>query len=326
MNLIELYDSLDIPEGNKKVFNSIVVPEYSDFRIAIDVEGNPVLLLSIRDRLKDSSFKNFRFKYLQLEQNVECSVSGNESPHLEVFTVITFRSEDKSFQEYFLRVSETLIRTIGQNSTSLKVVDSLKKFVDVFSVLTDVPKKTIQGLWAELFLIESSKNPSVLLNYWHHIPNEKFDFNAGIERVEVKSSSTFERKHFFTSDQLNSPIDTQILIASVFIRQSNTGKNIQHLLDSIIEKVGNNIELVDKLNVIVCNTLGNSLEHSFGLKIDYDIAKQSLQFYRHQDIDKIEEVNIPDNVSEVRYSSDLSSVAAVNLADFNFSNILFGAL
>lgn len=78
MNLIELYDTLSIPENDTKVFNAIAIPEYPEFRIAIDFEGNAVLLLSVTKRIKDISLKNFRLKYLQLEQilNVKFQKTG----------------------------------------------------------------------------------------------------------------------------------------------------------------------------------------------------------------------------------------------------------
>jgi hypothetical protein len=326
MNLIDLYDSLSLPENDVKVFNAIPIPEYPNFRVAIDFEGNAVLLLSVSKRIKDLSLKNFRLKYLQLEQNIECKIYESDSFKLQTFTVITFRCSDRNLQEYFLRISESLVKTVGQNPTQQQVIDSLKKFVEVFKTLTDSPTNTVNGLWAELFLIENSTNPKELINYWHNIPEEKFDFNAGTERIEVKSSSTFERKHIFSAEQLNPPTDTQVLIASIFLKQHNSGNSIQHLIDRISEKIDYEFETVEKLNTIVFRTLGSSLEHSIGVKFDYEIAQQSLRFYRYQDIDKIEEVHIPNNVSEVKYKSDLTSIKAIELNKLKERKGLFNAI
>ena len=74
MSLIQLYDTLSFPENDNNVFNAIAIPEFPDFRIAIDAEGNAILLLSVMKRIKDISLKNFRLKYLQLEQNIECKI------------------------------------------------------------------------------------------------------------------------------------------------------------------------------------------------------------------------------------------------------------
>jgi hypothetical protein len=326
MNLINLYDTLSLPENDNKVFNAIPIPEFPNFRIAMDFEGNAVLLLSVSKRIKDLSLKNFRLKYLQLEQNLECRIYENDSFKLQTFTVVTFRCSDRNLQEYFLKISETLVSTIGQKPTQQQVIESLKKFVEVFKTLTDSPTNTINGLWAELFLIENSSNPKSIINYWHNLPEEKFDFNAGVERIEVKSSSNFERKHIFSAEQLNPPSDSQVLIASIFLKQHNSGMNIQQLLESISKKVNYDFETADKLNSIVFRTLGSSLEHSIGIKFDYAIALQSLQFYRHQDIDKIEEIHIGNNVSEVKYKSDLTKISPVEVEKLKDKQILFNAL
>lgn len=327
MNLIELYDSLAFPEeGNEKTFNAIPIPEYPSFRIAIDVEGNPVLLLSVANAVKNIALKNFRLKYLQLEQNIECKISENGKSSFQTFTVITFTSADRNLQEYFLRISETLVKTLSNKPTQQQVIESLNKFVEVFRALTDTPTNTVHGLWTELFLIENSANPKTLLNYWHNIPEEKFDFNSGEEKIEVKSNSNFERLHTFSSEQLNPPTGTQVLIASIFIRQNNTGQSIQQLVDSIATKVQHDIDLADKLNNIVCKTLGNSLEQSIRIKFDYNLAKDSLQFYNHLDISKIEEVNIPNEVSEVRYKSDLSSLSPIDTTTLKQNGNLFSSI
>lgn len=326
MNLIELYDSLSFPDGDEKVFNAIQVPEYSNFRIAIDIEGNPIILLSVSNAINNIALKNFRLKYLQLEQNIECKISENGKSSFQKFTVITFTSTDRNLQEYFLRISETLIKTLSNKPTQQQVIESLNKFVEVFRALTDTPTNTVHGLWTELFVIDNSKNPQTLLNYWHNIPEEKFDFNSGEEKIEVKSNSNFEREHTFSSEQLNPPTATQVLVASIFVRQNNAGQNIQQLVDSITIKVNNNFDLVDKLNNIVCKTLGNSLEQSIKIKFDYNIARDSLLFYRHQDISKIEEVHIPNEVSEVRYKSNLTELNSVNPENLLNPQVLFSSI
>jgi hypothetical protein len=326
MKLIELFDTLTFPEGNERFFNAIQIQDYPNFRIAVDIEGNPIILLSVVNVVRDLSLKNFRLKYLLLEQNIECKITENGKSSLQTFTVIKFMSNDRNLQEYFLRISETLIQTLSNKTTQTQIIDTLNKFVEVFRALTDTPTNTVHGLWSELFLIDNSANVNLLLNYWHSLPEEKFDFNSGLEKIEVKSNSNFERIHTFSSEQLNPPPGTQVLIASVFVRQSSTGKNIQQLVDSITSKIQYNIDLTYKLNNIVCMTLGNSLEQAISIKFDYNIAKESLQFYRHQDVSKIEEIYIPDEVSAVKFTSDLITTKSINPKEIKMSGLLFGAL
>lgn len=326
MNLIELFNELDLPNGRENIFNASRIPDFPNFRIAINFEGYPVILFSVANAIKNIALKNFRLKYLQLLQNIECKITENGISSFQTFTVITFTNNDRNLQEYFLKISETLIKSLGIKPTQQQIIDSLNKFIEVFRSLTDTPTNTVHGLWSELFLIENCKNPSILLNYWHQIPEEKFDFNAGSEKIEVKSSSVFERIHTFSSEQLHPPVNTQVFIASIFVRQSNNGLNIQQLIDSIITKIQFNIELSDKLNNIVCKTLGNSLEQSIIIKFDHNIAKESLRFYRHQEIMKIEKIYIPSEITEVRYKSDLTALSPIDINKIVKNGQLYGSL
>jgi Putative PD-(D/E)XK family member, (DUF4420) len=327
MNLIELYDILSIPnEGNEKTFNALPIPNYPDCRIGIDFQGNPVLLLSVINPVRDISSKNFRLKHLQLTQNLECKISENGKTTFQTFTVLTFTNADRLLQEYFLRVSESLIKLFQKRPAQEKVVEAINRFIEVFRLLGDIPRNTIHGLWSELFLIENSIDPKILLNYWHNIPEERFDFNAGAEKVEVKSNSNFERIHTFSAEQLNPSSNSQAIIASIFIKQSSSGLSIQQLVDNICNKITEDIELTNKLLCMVSQSLGNSLEQSIHIKFDYTIAKESLKYYRHQDIHKIEKVNIPNEVFEVRYNSDLGEVKPTHLSEVTIDGILFKAL
>ena len=327
MNLIELFDLLYSPEESKgKCFNAVPIPNYENFRIAIDVGGNPILLLSVVEIVKSISLKNFRLQYLQLEQNITCKISENGISGFKTFTVITFLSTDRNLQEYFLRISETLVKTLGAKPSQEQIVISLNKFVEVFRAITDVPTKTVRGLWAELFLIDYSSNPLLLLEYWHNVPEEKFDFNSGKEQIEVKSNANFERIHVFSSEQLNPISETQVLVASVFIRQNNWGLTIQEIADRIAGKIQYNYELVDKLYGTIFKTLGCTLEESGGMKFDYRIAKESLRFYKHQDIKKIEKLHIPNEVYDVKYKVDLSTLLPIEIESFSPKGILFDGI
>lgn len=327
MNLIELYDSLSIlEEGDERLFNAVPIPEYPNFRIAIDFEGNPVLLLSVTNPVRNVALKNFRLKHLQLNQNIECKITETGKETFQTFTVITFISVDRHLREYFLKISETLIKTIDSRPTQEQVIDTINRFVEVFRALADTPTNTVHGLWSELFVIDNSKDQKTLLNYWHSLPEERFDFNSGQEKIEVKSSAGFERVHTFTSEQLNPAPGTQALIASVFIKQSSLGQTIQYLINNITCKIAYDPELTEKLNTIVCRTLGNSLEQSINIKFDYQIAKDSLQFYRHQDIYKVEPLSIPNGVSEVQYKSDLNGLKPVSHQSIDSPKLLFNAV
>lgn len=326
MNLVETFNSLEAPEtSNRNLFNAITLTDFPFVKVAVNNEGIPVILIS---SVADSTFisqKNIRLKYLELTHNLECKISENNNIKFQNFTVIVFRSDQESLQHYFLGIAETLIKSLSAKPTQQEVFQTFKSFVEIFRTLSDTPTKTLQGLWAELFIIDTAKEPATLLNYWHNIPEEKFDFNADTEKLEVKSSSTLERIHTFASEQLNPPKEKQVLIASLFVKQSTHGQSIAHLTNSIQQKVADN-DLTEKLFTIISKTLGNTVEQSIKIKFDFDLAKNSLRFYRHQDIHKIEKVYIPNKVSEVRYKSDLTELKSIQPDKLKIGGQLYDAI
>lgn len=317
MNLVEVFNSLEAPDtSNRNLFNAITLADFPFAKIATNTERLPVILIS---SVADTTFitqKNIRLKYLELTHNLECKVSENNNSGFQNLTLIIFKSNQESFQQYFLGIAETLIKSLSAKPTQQEVFQTFKNFVEIFRTLSDTPTKTTQGLWAELFIIDIAKDPTTLLNYWHSIPEEKFDFNADTDKLEVKSSSTLERIHTFASEQLNPPTDKQVLIASLFVKQTTHGQSISQLANSINQKVADN-DLTEKLFTLISKTLGNTVEQSIKMKFDYELAKNSLRFYRHQDIHKIDKINISNKISGVRYKSDLTELKPVKPNEIN---------
>lgn len=326
MSLLVKFLELTVPETeNSKLFNAISLEDYSFAKIGINNEGFPVILISSIADSTHLSQKNVRLKYLELTHNLECRVSENGKSWLDYFSVIVFKSIQSNLQSYFLGIAESLLQSLSIKPTQKEVFETFKNFVEIFRSLSDNPTKTLQGLWSELFLIERSINPDILLNYWHIVPEEKFDFNADTEKVEVKSSSNLERIHIFNSEQLNPPNDKQVIIASLFTRQASNGKCITDLLESIQKKL-HDISMTEKLFLIVSKTLGSAVEQSIKIKYDYNLASNSLRFYKHQDIYKIERLCIPDRVSEVKFRSDLTDILPINIKTIQSDGLLFKSI
>lgn len=191
---------------------------------------------------------------------------------------------------------------------------------------TEPQTKTIQGLWSELFLIAESVDPVVVLRSWHSLPEEKYDFNSGEERVEVKSCSGSRRVHTFSLDQLNGPIGTQTVIASVFVKHVSGGKNISMLVESIMNRIPNQSGLIEKLKHQVALALGKSINEGILYHFDFYLAKQSLRFYKIEDIPRIKIDDIPLEVHDVHFKTDLTNVEPVRMITFSKEMFLFPSI
>ncbi|MHB1146960.1 MAG: PD-(D/E)XK motif protein [Lutibacter sp.] len=321
--MLDVFLELDIPQTeNSKLFNATALNNFPFAKIGVNYLGFPVVLISSKFDQTHLSQKNIKLKYIELTHNLECKVSENGKSKIDNYSVIIFKSNEERLQNYFLGIVISLLNLLSKKPTQKEVFETFKNFIEIFRSLTETPTKTIQGLWSELILIEQSKNPETLINYWHNIPEEKFDFNADIQKIEVKSSSNLERVHIFTAEQLNPSNESQVIIASIFTKQVSNGLNILELLDKIDNRITEN-ELKDKIYRILSKTLGNTFEQTTKIKYDYDLAKNSIRFYRHQDISKVERINIPERVSAVKFKSDLTNINSIDLSKISTEGQLF---
>lgn len=323
MIMIDAFLELDIPQTeNSKLFNAKALNNFPFAKIGVNYLGFPVILISSKFDQTQLSQKNIKLKYIELTHNLECKVTENGKFKIDNYSVIIFKNNEETLQNYFLGIAQSLLNSLSKKPTQKEVFETFNNFIEVFRSLTETPTKTIQGLWAELILIEQSKNPVTLINYWHNIPDEKFDFNADSEKIEVKSSSNLERIHVFSAEQLNPTNESQVIIASIFTKQVSNGLNILDLITKIDNRITES-EQKEKIYRIVSKTLGNTFEQTTKIKYDYDLAKKSLRFYRHQDISKVERINIPDRVSDVKFKSDLTNINPIDITKLLTDGQLF---
>jgi Putative PD-(D/E)XK family member, (DUF4420) len=326
MSLLDAFLELEIPQTeNAKLFNAKTLNRFTFAKIGVNHLGFPVILISSKFDSTHLSQKNIKLKYIELTHNLECKVSESGNSKIDNYSVIIFKSNEGTMQNYFLGIAYSLLNALSKKPTQKEILETFKNFVEIFRSLAETPTKTIQGLWAELILIEQSKNPETLINYWHNVPEEKFDFNADSEKIEVKSSSNLERIHIFTAEQLNPANGSQVIIASIFTKQVSSGLSVLDLLDKMDKRIID-IELKEKIYRIVAKTLGNTFEQTAKIKYDYDLATKSLRFYRHQDVSKVERINIPERVSEVKFKSDLTNIGSIDISKLFSGRQLFKSI
>lgn len=136
----------------------------------------------------------------------------------------------------------------------------------------------------------------------------------------MKSTRSEVRKHHFSLDQLNPTPHSQLLIASVVVRESghgNGGKTLRDLYNLLSDKVNsNNAKL--RLYQIIITSLGNDYKHFDDECFDYIGAKDSLKYFDYHLIPGIDKSNVDQGVSSVGFDSDLSGVIDINSPESNF--------
>lgn len=300
---------------NKDSFSASSLPFTQKHKIGISPEEYPMFFIECNNTTHSL---DINLEFISVLFNRTCRLSENDKQSDNIYTIISLKTRNVDFQRYFLEVVCIVLEQLPENPTHKQLKAEIQKLIELFSRFNRPPSKTIQGFWAELFVIDQSKYPEYLIQSWHSSPEDKFDFNDGQDKIEVKSTSAVRRIHSFALEQLNPNTNSNLLIASVFVVQTGRGKNIFDLINSICRRV-QNLQLQFRLNDILSQTLGCDFDKVFDFYFDYQQALDTLAFFDFKDIPTISNDNIPDEVSNVRLDCDLSRVVTIKDKVFNIS-------
>lgn len=300
----------------KDCFSAISLPFSKHNKMGISPEGFPMFFIECNNN--DNSL-DINLEFISIMFNRSCRLLENKEIQAEnTYAIISLKTDNIDFQQYFLEVVCIILEQIPNNPSHKQIKIEFQKLIELFSSFNRLPRKTVQGLWAELFIIEQAKYPEYLIQSWHSSPEDKFDFNDGTDKIEVKSTSQVRRVHSFSLEQLNPNKNSNLLIASVFVIQTGRGKNIFDLKKSICKRV-TNLQWQFRLNEIISQTLGSDFDKIFDVYFDYQQAIDTLAFFDFSDIPTIQNEDIPTEISNVRFDCDLSHVHTIKDKFFDTS-------
>jgi hypothetical protein len=108
-----------------------------------------------------------------------------------------------------------IIERLGNKPLLEQIKIEIEKIESLFLKLSKSSKASFIGVWGEVFLIETSNNPDVLIEAWHKNSNDLFDFNDGKDKIEVKTTTQKIRRHSFAIGQLEPIPGVCVAIASI---------------------------------------------------------------------------------------------------------------
>lgn len=319
---MDLFEQLKaLREGQSKGEEYSVIPlEGCAHKIGISVEGYPKFFICTNDT--ESHTKNTTLEILSVEYNLSCTfIDDNNISASHHYTVVTLRSLDKTLQSEFLDIVLLMLKRLPEIPSKRDIAIEVENLISIFSAMTCPPRKQIQGLWAELLVIERSLAPEVVIKAWHESPSSKYDFTLGRDKIEVKSTSGEERKHHFSLDQLNPSRTSRLLIASIIVRESghgNGGMSVRELYDKICEKVVS-IDARMHMHQVIIDTIGSDIHKLESVFFDYVEASDSLRFYDANEVPGINKEEIMKGVSSVGFNSDLTGIMDVQNSLSSFS-------
>jgi len=315
-DLYKLFADLPGPSATD-AFVAIKTPAHPSLRIGRSPRGTPVLLVRLQKGTR-SFLPGTHLANLSADYSVPCTIevkgTGKEDG---VFAIVEYTGQDVALRNYFFMVGASLLGALPDNPTPVSVRNVVTKFVDLFSLLAQASRNSVQGLWAELFLIASACDPRKALDCWHRDSSERYDFSLGSDRIEAKSYSGARREHHFALEQLRHSPDLNVIICSMNVRPSGGGTSIGDLRDKIIRSLAGNSERIFHLEEQISACLGAGLPLALSQSFDAEVAHDSLGWFEAKSIPAVSRVS--EFVSNVHFISDLTSApqCALRIARHN---------
>lgn len=316
-------------DESSNAFRVISLPN-SKHKLGISCEGFPKFFVFTNDSATSSN--NIVRELLSVEYSQPCTiVEDGGISQSNVFSIITLQATEETLQSYFIEIFSIMLSNLPETPSRRELSVEVENLISIFSALRKKPVKEIQGVWAELLVIEQSLHPETLISAWHCQPNAKFDFTMGRDKIEVKSTSCEDRKHHFALDQLNPSANSRLLIASVIVRESaecSSGLSLKGLYDKICNRISA-IKFKLKLYSTLTTAIGCDYKNWDGVFFDYVEASDTLAFYNVDDVPRIKKSEVSEFITEVKFCSDLSHLIDIKDSSSNFDrsdSVLFKSL
>lgn len=312
IQLFEVFTLLDANARNDG-FSIHEIPGIPFHKIGISEEKYPMFF--IKSEYAGDYFLDQSLEIISVQFNKECNLySENVLKEKGFYTVIILKSSIPEIQKYFIDILYLLIKKIPAIPTLKNIREELKSLVELFRCFSKPPLKTIQGIWAEMLIIERSIDPDYLVNSWHSSILSKFDFNDGVDRIEVKSTIRDRRVHRFSISQLASSSSSNTIVASVLTSETGIGLSIFDLRERIFTALKSK-DLISKIDDILSKTLGKDIEKAIDYFFDYNSAIDFIRFYNIINIPTIDSSAVPQQISSVKFDCDLTEIEPLKISD-----------
>lgn len=305
-DLVRLFDSLPAPSTDVGLgrFCAQPLPGFPACSVGKDTAQNPVLLIQA-DNASPAAASPLVLEHLSVIHLVNCRVHTPQGEqHDRTLSVIRCTGTDRAMHEYFLRALHSVVVALPRNPTQQDVSQAIQRLVELFRQLSEPPRKALQGLWAELFIIARASDPRSLIQCWHAMPEDRFDFSDGPQRLEVKTASGRVRSHRFALEQIRPAAGTVAVVASVLTERTAGGTSLIDLLDEIRNRI-DDADILIRLDNVVARTIGTDWRHATDTRFDRQLAEDSLRFFDALSIPAVS-TEVPPEVSDIHFRVDLS--------------------
>ena len=263
-----------------------------------------------------------RLRHIEVDFGSRCRVKEQAAAVIDGdFITIRCVDVDASGRELFVRTVEALLATLPAQPSSVETESLIASIVELFRKLAQPPRRSVKGLWAELFAIDRCSFPERMVAAWHGESDEKFDFVTPRGYVEVKATEQAARVHEFALAQLRGERSPYGLIASFRLRRAAGGIGILGLARRITTRLGDDLHRA-KVWTNVVEAMGKDFTEVSDLAFDERFAEVNAQVVAAQDVPCIS-MPLPTGVLDARVTVDFSAIPPAACRALCETNTLF---
>lgn len=295
-------------------------PGFPAHRIGKAADGSAVVLIRTRPGGGRRFLPPLATEFLRVTYSGPYSVRYESGSTEEgQFASLACVSSDAAIVRLFFTFVTGLLETLPPSPSVDETANMIRDVVQMFRALSLPASETVQGIWAELFIIATSRSKACMARAWHHLPSEISDFSAGGDRLEVKSSSRRRRLHHFSLKQLDPPVGARIWIASLFVERTAGGTSLATMLEMAC--AGLHSADTARLHRVTAETLGAGLPSGLEMAFDLELARDSLQYFDATTLPR-PLLPLPLEITELRFVADISRVPSMKLIHAGESTLL----
>jgi len=151
---------------------AVAIPGRGGDYLAKTLSGEATFL--IRGAQSPGVKPQLRLRHIEVDYGSRCRIQEGPAPAMEG-EFIAIRSIDVGTPglELFVRTVEALLSTLSATPSPAETEALIAEIVELFRKLAQPARRSIKGLWAELFVIDRSPAPGRMVTAWHVESDEK---------------------------------------------------------------------------------------------------------------------------------------------------------
>tara|TARA_A100001015_G_C15018446_1_gene726729 strand:- start:1246 stop:2190 length:945 start_codon:yes stop_codon:yes gene_type:complete len=307
----ELENFIDENLIDDENYHIIEFNDHETHFLGINNKKEIALLINNQNELK-LQLTPYKGSNLEIFYDKKCKINQEEE---KKFTLLHLCAESKNVKKYFVQISDILLNNLGKNP---KIKNVEKELESVKEIFLNLKKKIISdeiGLWGEVYFIFKQEDKNKAVSSWHLNPKDRIDFNNGKRKIEIKTTLSSERKHIFKLEQLKSHYEENVLICSIMTEEIENGISIKGLFNKIVEDLDNNHKM--KLFQKISSVIGSEIDTMNFRYFDEESASKSIKLYESKEIPALERSDVPNEISNIQFTSNLKSSKPYNVLKIN---------